>query len=177
TFILYLIGVHFIIKLSCFGPPVYFDTGIGIIIFKTDMAVVMIIPPEPGVSRKYLLQNSSDERRIGQEDPINIPKKKPMKLHFMINNKYTIILRFGFPDSGNHSSMLLANIIYCEKKLMIRLSNLALVHMLLLATHYQLIMVQYTNIFIRYILRKELKHSLVDSNLITNENDPLIRKT
>lgn len=40
----------------------------------------MIIPPEPGVSRKYLLQNSSDERRIGLEDPINIPKNKPMKL-------------------------------------------------------------------------------------------------
>jgi len=26
----------------------------------------------------------------------------------MMNNKHTIILRFGFPDSGNHSSVLLA---------------------------------------------------------------------
>lgn len=39
------------------------------------------IPPSSGVNLKYLLQKYSDERRIGQTEPIYKPNAIPVLLH------------------------------------------------------------------------------------------------
>lgn len=72
---------HFIFSQAITSLIDYLTNIYFIDIVLTNILLKVISPPGLGLILKYLLQKSSDASKIGQIEPMNIPKAIPVPLH------------------------------------------------------------------------------------------------